>query len=426
MLSIRYGALSAIGWMACVVLVLGTGQEVESAVTKQLFVRSWSLPAVLNTTGIRDSFRNGFERIKVQAFDAFARAYNRTYTREELENRLKVFIERFQKIQQWNTDFANGKVSFSMKINHLADRTDDELSSLNGLKTPQSFNNNNRNGQQRLRSTPRSKSLGASSLSDSLPQSVDYRTSECLAPVRNQKDCGCCYAFATVDLISTSSCLEATSLKSYYGALRSPQEIVDCGSRDFQYGIQMSGCNGGWPEGVLKYLQKKGALSTESQYPYMARRGTCKRVNGMSLSASNSGPKYTELYSEADFKQHLAKHGPVVAAIYASNNFQLYDKGIFDDPSCGWRQWNHAVLVVGYGTQAGKDYWLIKNSYDTDWGENGYMRMIRGKSSCKIGKMGWGIPLSSGQSNYDYSSTTARPRQFTPSNTWPFSNFFPY
>lgn len=363
-----------------------------------------------NVDKFRQQIRSRVGEVVSKAFEVFTKAYNRSYTPEELIDRLNLFVDRYNMVQAWNRDFQAHKSSFSMKLNHLADRSENELNKMNGLQTPKDFNETL--SAQRLRSAPRSMLMSAQ-----VPSSKDWRTSSCLPPIRNQKSCGCCYAFATVDMVGTNYCLETGGSSN---SLRSAQQVVDCGSRDLEYGIHMNGCNGGWPEHNIKYLQKKQYLASETSYPYRESQGTCRLNTGLPVSKSGSpGPKYVELYSEKDFKNHIGVYGPVVAAIHASNSFQMYNAGLYDGSGCAYRQWNHAVLVVGYGRTNGKDYWLVKNSYGTDWGENGYMRMERGKSLCKMGKMGWGlIPSSSPSKNNDFNglktttTTTAKPWRY--------------
>lgn len=86
-----------------------------------------------------------------------------------------------------------------------------------------------------------------------------------------------------------------------------------------------------------------------------------------------------------DFFKVVGTLGPITVAIFASANFQSYASGVFDDPLCTSQSTpNHAVVVVGYGSENGKDYWIVKNSWGEDWGEKGYAKFLRGVNMCKI------------------------------------------
>lgn len=377
------------GLLLSIIIFVLIGQQdqlVESSVYRQHQAQpmvGWFFPSF-----------NTVQRLGLRAFRTFQTVYHRNYSSQEMGLRMKIFLDHFRKIYRWNNDFIAGKVGYSKKVNFLADRTEWELARLNGVKIPQSALND---ANQRFRKSQqlvigRTRSLR-------LPHSVDLRHSGCVSPVRSQHSCGCCYAFATVDLVSTSRCLEEKQsyLRDFYGRHRSPQEIVDCATKDSIHGRYINGCDGGSPENVLLYLNKKGYLAMEWQYPYKGEVGACKSVGGYEVSGSaNNNMTITNLSGQDEFQEHLARHGPIVGYIHASDNFVSYDKGIFDkDPLCGEKPINHAILVVGYGREAGKDYWLIKNSWGTDWGSEGYMKVLRGQEYlCGLAKSGTAISLN--------------------------------
>merc|ERR1712080_41728 len=127
-----------------------------------------------------------------------------------------------------------------------------------------------------------------------------------------------------------------------------------------------SGCNGGWPDLSYNYVAGAGGLVSQSAYPYDARDHSCT-VNVVNPVATCSGPTMV---------------GPISICLCASSSaFGSYQGGIFDDPSCP-TSINHAVAAVGYDTN--QNYWIVRNSWGTSWGESGYMRMIKGKNMCGV------------------------------------------
>jgi cathepsin F len=172
--------------------------------------------------------------------------------------------------------------------------------------------------------------------------------------------------------------------------LLSEQAVVDCShacSNVTGYGpVCNQGCNGGWPWAAMADVKVWGGLPTEKEYPYTAETGTCS-IKGKQLYAplSNvtciSGPA---LANEADMAAWLATHGPLSIALNA-DPLQEYNGGILDPKhGCNPKQLDHAVLLVGYGAEGGKNFWKVKNSWGGDWGEKGYFRIARGSGTCGI------------------------------------------
>ena len=157
----------------------------------------------------------------------------------------------------------------------------------------------------------------------------------------------------------------------------SEQNLVDCSKRNY-------GCNGGWTPFAFMDVIDNNGISIESVYPYEARDDTCKyTINKYDVTFSRI--KLIE-QSEDAVQQAVATVGPVSAAIDASRyTFQLYSSGVYDEPYCSSTRHNHAIAIVGYGNLNGKDYWLVKNSWGTSWGQQGYILMSRNKNNqCAI------------------------------------------
>lgn len=199
---------------------------------------------------------------------------------------------------------------------------------------------------------------------------MDYRDTGAITPVKHQKSCLSCWAFASV------AALEAHYyLKYNKRVLLSEQNLVDCVTENW-------GCDGGWMIPCYNYISQHSGINTESQYPYEGLGGKCRQLP--EVGATNKGYLVTNPGDEAHLQLALAIDGPVTVAIHANENFMNYRTGVFDDPDCS-KSTNHAVLIVGYGTENGKDYWLVKNSWGIYWGDNGYIKMARNKNSqCAI------------------------------------------
>lgn len=156
----------------------------------------------------------------------------------------------------------------------------------------------------------------------------------------------------------------------------SEQELVDC---DVTSNNQ--GCNGGYMEDAFEFIKKNGGLTTEKDYPYQGIDGTCDTAKIKQHAVTISGYAGVPANNEKALQAAVAQQ-PVSVAIDASGySFQLYSHGIFNGV-CG-QQLNHGVTVVGYGQESGEDYWIVKNSWGTNWGESGYVRMERNSKDNK-------------------------------------------
>jgi len=205
-----------------------------------------------------------------------------------------------------------------------------------------------------------------------LAAAVDWVTAGAVTPVKNQEQCGSCWAFST-----TGSTEGALFIKNKKLVSLSEQELVDCAG---SYGNQ--GCNGGLMDDGFKFLMAKGD-ELEKSYPYTAKTDSCKTSqesthDGVAPGAI-TGFKDVTPQSCSDLMAAVQK-GPVSVAIEADQTgFQHYASGVFSG-TCG-TSLDHGVLVVGYGTDSGKEYWKVKNSWGTTWGDAGYIRMTKSCSA---------------------------------------------
>ncbi|RWR81416.1 cysteine proteinase RD21A-like protein [Cinnamomum micranthum f. kanehirae] len=280
---------------------------------------------------------------------------------EEMENRFQIFKDNLRFIDEHNA----GSHGFKLGLNRFADLTNEEYrSTYLGVKVE---------GKRRL-SRPKSDRYEYKE-SDELPESVDWRKEGAVTPVKNQAGCGSCWAFSTIAAVEGINKIVTGDLISL-----SEQELVDC---DKSYN---QGCNGGLMDYAFEFIIKNGGIDTEDDYPYKGVDQKCDQYRKNVRVVTIDGYENVPVNDEKALKKAVA-HQPVTVALEASGRpFQLYHSGVFTG-QCG-TEVDHGVTAVGYGTENGVDYWLVKNSWGEHWGENGYVKIQRNLDSTNTGKCG--------------------------------------
>ncbi|PKU86664.1 Oryzain alpha chain [Dendrobium catenatum] len=306
---------------------------------------------------------------------------------EEKESRFQVFKDNLLFIDEHNAAADAGEHTFWLGLNRFADLTNEEYrAKFLGYRSA---------GRRRRLSVAGSDRYKSDSGND-LPDSIDWREKGAVLPIKDQGSCGSCWAFSTVSAVEGINQIVTGDLISL-----SEQELVDCDTSVNE------GCNGGLMDYAFEFIINNGGIDTEEDYPYKSRDGRCDSfrvwVNfGFNLFGavilrnvcclqknahvvSIDGYEDVPVNDENALKKAVANQ-PVSVAIEGSGRaFQFYESGIFSG-SCGL-DLDHGVTAVGYGSEDGKDFWIVRNSWGTEWGEAGYIRLARniGLSTGKCG-----------------------------------------
>jgi len=286
------------------------------------------------------------------AWESFKKDFGKSYgSYVEEQQRFGIFKVNVDTIYRTNAQ----NLSFKLGVTQFADMTASEFGATHfGLAPPAALWGD-------LPSLGNHKYAG-----EALADEVDWTKKNAVTPVKNQQSCGSCWSFSTTGSLEGAWALASGKLTSF-----SEQQFVDCDEQD-------SGCSGGLMDTAFGYA-KANALCTEESYPYTAKAGHCSSKNctvGLPQGAVTGFKDVT-----ADDEKALmsaVQQQPVSIAIEADKTaFQLYHSGVLTE-TCG-DSLDHGVLAVGYGSEGGQDFWLVKNSWGPSWGVNGYIKLARGK-----------------------------------------------
>jgi C1A family cysteine protease len=296
-------------------------------------------------------------------FSNFQERFSKNYKSiEEVEYRFNIFSENLRAIVLHNLDTTH---NFTMGINQFTDLTPQEFKEqyVGGLKTNV--------GSYGCKSF--------SSSASSAPIAIDWRQKGAVTSVKDQGQCGSCWTFSSTGAVEGAWAISTGQLVDL-----SEQELVDC-AKGTSYGSH--GCNGGQMEGAFKYIIEHGQCA-DASYPYTSgvtkTGGTCQKCSSVAHISSCSDVKPNDQIS---LKAAVAQQ-PIAIAIEADTRyFQSYSSGILTSSSCGTNL-DHGVLIVGYGTENGQDYWIVKNSWGNTWGDKGYVKIARSSSTNDPGVCG--------------------------------------
>merc|ERR1712038_869233 len=305
-------------------------------------------------------------------WEDFTQRYNKNYKDSiETEYRRDVWEGHMKFIKQHNLEASSGQHTYTVGVNEFADLTTQEFVKIfNGMNASMGILNSTHEFEV---------------FEDDLPDSVDWRTKGYVTPVKNQQMCGSCWAFSTTGSLEGQHAKVNGTLVSL-----SEQQLVDCDTIDF-------GCDGGLMTNAFTYIIRNKGIDTEASYPYQAVDGAKCLYKPQDIGATMTAYKTIPTGDENALQAAVANVGPISVGIDASQeSFQLYQKGVYYEPDCSSQFLDHGVLAVGYGSTdvddnnypTVMDYWLVKNSWGTTWGMEGYIQMSRNrKNNCGIATM---------------------------------------
>jgi cathepsin L len=279
-----------------------------------------------------------------KAFTEWMQKYNKIYSSNEFAPRYAIWKSNIDFINKHNSE----NHTFTVGMNSFGDLTAKEFKAIyNGL-------------------VPIAITLSNQASNYLIPEDVDWRKDGAVTGIKNQGQCGSCWTFSSTGGIEGQWKLHKGPLVSL-----SEQNILDCDTQAY-------GCSGGWMDWAFAYVERNGGIDTEASYPYEAVKKAC-RYNPADKGASINGYQDVTPYgNENALANAIASVGPISVAIDASHSsFQFYRGGIYYEPLCSTTALDHAVLAVGYGP----GYYIVKNSWGTDWGLAGYINMSRDRNN---------------------------------------------
>ncbi|CAF3354431.1 unnamed protein product [Rotaria socialis] len=289
------------------------------------------------------------------SWSLFKSVFKKQYlSNEEVTTRRQIWEENVALIRKHNLESDLGIHSYTLEMNQFGDMTNEEFrNQMNGFKM--NLKGTINHADHHIFSAPSNVAL---------PDSVDWRTKGYVTNIKDQGQCGSCWAFSTTGSLEGQHFAKTSKLVSL-----SEQNLVDCSLN--------LGCHGGVMDIAFLYIKSNGGIDTEWTYPYEAQRDKC-RFDPTNIGATDTGFVEIKMGNETDLQAAIATIGPISVAIDASkSSFQFYSSGVYDEPHCSTYILDHGVLAVGYGTVNLQDYYIVKNSWGTNWGNQGYIWMSR-------------------------------------------------
>jgi len=296
----------------------------------------------------------------VSMFEEFKAKHGRKYaSASEESQRLRHFVSNMRKAEKLSK--MNPLATFG--VNEFADLSHSEFSA-QYLAKPVDYSH--------LLQEVESVDVSA------LPTAVDWRTKNAVTPIKNQGQCGSCWSFSTTGSVEGQHALATGTLVSL-----SEENLVECSQAEGN-----EGCNGGLMTQAFEYIIKNNGIDTEASYPYTSGAGVVGKCQFKSANVGAHITGYTNVASGSvsGLQNASATIGPISVAMDASlNSFQLYKSGIYDPKGCSSTSLDHGVLVVGYGNSGA--YWIVKNSWGTTWGLQGYFEIATANNECGLATM---------------------------------------
>jgi len=292
-------------------------------------------------------YRSSFEDYKTQ--------FAKSYLSSEEEHRYTVYKSNLDFVNSWDSE-ARG---FQVGINRFSDLSNAEFVAIyNGMNITRNYE------VHAFDVVIDSDPVGA--------VDVDWRTKGAVTGVKDQGQCGSCWAFSSTGSIEGAHFLKTGSLVSL-----SEQDLMDC-----SVSLGNQGCNGGEMDLAFRYVISNNGIDTEASYPYETSGPNRCQFKPADVGATITSYKDVARGNEADLLNAVDKQPVSVAIDAAHSSFQMYHSGVYYEPQCSTTKLDHGVLVVGYGTDTtGAAYWIVKNSWGSSWGISGYLLMSRNRNN---------------------------------------------
>jgi cathepsin F len=295
----------------------------------------------------------------IEEFSKFIHKYNKVYqSSEEYQRRFEIFKASMERSEQ-----ASEEDGATFGVTKFSDMTPEEFKGT-VLMSKTAFPAEDQSVEPFL-------------LNPSFPLDIDWRIKGAVTPVKDQGQCGSCWAFSATEAIESAWILKGFAKSNSINL--SPQQLVDCDK-------EVYGCNGGTTESAYNYLLKAGGQEGISYYPYTAKDGTCQ------FNASYINAKIQTFVktggNENNIQNNLVNYGPLSICVDAAH-WQNYQSGVMRARQCcpfGLCELDHCVQLVGYNATSSPGYWIVRNSWAADWGVDGYIHLEMGSNTCGISR----------------------------------------
>lgn len=273
----------------------------------------------------------------------------------------EIFWNNLRTIAHHNFEFRRGRSNFQMGINKFTDLTFEEYSE---MFIPKGSSDEPEDEDVEISIEPVEYIYRDSEAE--FPEVFDWRDRGAVTKVKDQGTCGSCYAMAGIAAIESQYFIRHQRLVEL-----SEQEVIDCAEAKHR----ANHCSGGLDYSAIEFVRDNGGVSSAADYPYESRAGKC-RLSRRNIQMNIEGYGVVNSHWNLEIlKNALFVRGPMLVSMDINNeSFMRYSSGIYEEQKCT-EDFNHAALLVGYGNEDGKEFWIVKNSFGEKWGENGYIRV---------------------------------------------------
>jgi C1A family cysteine protease len=295
-----------------------------------------------------------------EEFEQWMKEHGKVYNNDaEKSHRFRVFLQNKRRITRLNEESRkNGGAEYG--LNGFSDLTQDEFR--NTYTNCYGITSRGANARAPVEDLPAA-----------APTKYDFRTQGAITPVKNQGQCGSCWAFSATEGVEVANWKAGNKL-----TVLSPQQIVSCDTKDLA-------CNGGNIDAAWNYVESAGGLETEAAYPYTSgttgARGNCNYDKTKVVQTVFTYAYATRSKNETQMVEASYAYGPLSIAVDAQT-WSAYRSGIITS-NCG-QSLDHAVQIVGWDSSYSTPYWIVRNSWGSTWGESGYVRVEMFKDMCGI------------------------------------------